>query len=105
MAERRVLFRDGDNPLYLSGYRESDSHIRGRVENGNYNVLFNKRPDLPEGSLWQVHHCTALRSCSESNLIGHCDPKTLVIIDVPDTVLGDYNVIIEWARRRINNEG
>jgi hypothetical protein len=98
MPSRRVVLFNGESPLYLTGFRDSDTHIRGFVENGAYNIILKKGP--PIDFMWTVHEETALHRCDFENEIGTADPTKISWIEVPDTVMGDYNVIINWAKTR-----
>ena len=99
MASKRVvLFLEG-YPYLLSGYRESDTHIRGWVENGHWS-LYVVKDDSPD--FWHAYSGTARKSLDDicSSDLRRIDPSKVERIEVPENVLGDYNVIINWAQAK-----
>lgn len=97
-STRAVVFING-SPFYLSGYRNSDTHIRGMVENGAYSLYIVKQGK----NCWIAYSATSKNQCYGSNQLG--TPFTeadVCIVDVPEKIVGDYNSVIEWARRQLS---
>ena len=93
---RVVLFIEGI-PFYLSGFRNSETHIRGMVENGGYSLYIVKQ----EPARWVAYSATAKRECQEGNQLGSpFDSTSVTLVNVPETMRADYNTIITWASRQ-----
>jgi len=99
-AERRVIFLAGD-PYYVQGFKRSKTHLRGRVVNGEWNVIIDKRHG---GGLWHVHRCDNLSAVKESNLLFFVHEHEVYVIDVPEQVRGDFHVIENWAKTQLAKE-
>lgn len=99
MPSVRVVLFIGDNPFYLSGFRNSETHIRGMVENGGYSLYIVKQ----EPSHWVAYNATAKRECRQGNRLGFgrpIDGASVTLVKVPETMRADYNTIINWARNQ-----
>lgn len=97
MAASRVVLFIGDRPFFLSGYVNSKSYIRGYVENGWYNLYIAKQ----EPGCWIAYNATAKNQCTEGRQLGvPFDGATVTHVKVPSQVVGDYNLIINWAERQ-----
>lgn len=95
MSSVRVVLFIGDNPFYLSGFRNSETHIRGMVENGGYSLYIVKQ----EPTCWAAYSATAKHECREGNRLGSpFDGASVTLVNVPETLRADYNTIINWAR-------
>lgn len=95
MPSARVVLFIGDNPFYLSGFRNSETHIRGMVENRGYSLYIVKQ----EPSCWVAYSATAKHECRERNQLGSpFDGTSVTLVNVPETLRADYNTIINWAR-------
>ena len=93
---RVVLFIEGI-PFYLSGFRNSETHIRGMVENGGYSLYIVKQ----EPSHWVAYIATAKHECKKENQLGEpFDGASVTLVKVPETMRADYNTIINWACRQ-----
>lgn len=97
MPSVRVVLFIGDSPFYLSGFRNSETHIRGYVENGAYNLYVVKQ----EPTCWIAYNATAKNQCTEGRQMGDpFDGASVTLVNVPETMRADYNTIINWARRQ-----
>lgn len=99
MPSVRVVLFIGDNPFYLSGFRNSETHIRGMVENGGYSLYIVKQ----EPSHWVAYNATAKRECRQGNRLEFglpFDGASVTLVKVPETMRADYNTIINWARNQ-----
>ena len=97
MPSKRVVLFIGDNPFYLSGFRNSETHIRGMAENGGYSLYIVKQ----EPTCWVAYSATAKHECQESNRLGSpFDGASVTLVKVPETMRADYNTIINWARNQ-----
>lgn len=97
MPSVRVVLFIGDNPFYLSGFRNSETHIRGMVENGGYSLYIVKQ----EPACWVAYNAAAKRECQEENRLGSpFDSSSVTLVKVPETLRADYNTIINWARNQ-----
>ena len=96
-SKRTVLYLAGHS-YFLSGFRESGTHIRGWVENGHWSLYIVKETE----ECWKAFEGTSknnLRDILAKDIKQH-DPKTIERVEVPSNILGDYNVIIKWADAR-----
>ena len=97
MPSARVVLFIGDDPFYLSGFRNSETHIRGMVENGGYSLYIVKQ----EPARWVAYSATARRECLEGNRLGSpFDGASVTLVNVPETLRADYNTVINWARNQ-----
>lgn len=97
MSSKRVVLFIGDNPFYLSGFRNSETHIRGMVENGGYSLYIVKQ----EPARWVAYSATAKHECLEGNRLGDpFDSSSVTLVKVPETLRADYNTVINWARNQ-----
>ena len=97
MSSVRVVLFIGDSPFYLSGFRNSETHIRGMVENGGYSFYIVKQ----EPSHWVAYSATARHECKEKNQLGEpFDGASVTLVKVPETMRADYNTIMDWARNQ-----
>jgi hypothetical protein len=97
MGKRAVVLFVGDNPYYLTGFRDSDTHIRGMVENGCWSLYIVKDNEFS----WQAFTATSRGQCVEANRVGEpFNPSTVCWVDVPETMMADYNTVINWAKQR-----
>ena len=97
MPSKRVVLFIGDNPFYLSGFRDSGTHIRGMVENGGYSLYIVKQ----EPTCWVAYCATAKCECWKgSQLDSPFDSASVTLVNVPETLRADYNTIINWASRQ-----
>ncbi len=94
MSSVRVVLFIEDVPFYLSGFRNSETHIRGMVENGGYSLYIVKQ----EPSHWAAYSATARHECKKENQLGEpFDGTSVTLVKVPETMRADYNTIINWA--------
>lgn len=96
MSSKRTVLFIGDSAYLLEGYRHTAKHIRGRVVNGSWTMYIVKEDKL----CWVVFSAENRNQCVGANQITKFNPIMADFVDVPETVMGDYNVIIEWARAR-----
>ena len=94
-SKRTVLFIDGSAYL-LEGFRETRNHVRGRVVNGFWDMYIVKHDEL----CWIVYSAQNRNQCVGANELTKFNPANASWIEVPETMFGDYNVIINWARAR-----
>lgn len=99
-AERRVIFLAGE-PYYVQGFKRSKTHLRGRVVNGEWNMIIDKRHG---GGLYHVHRCDNLSAVAESNLLFFVQIHEVQVVDVPEHVRGDFHVIQNWAKAQLDKE-
>ena len=100
MPSRRVVLFNDLSPYYLSGFRDQPSHLKGRVENGHWDLyIYKKSPDY-----WEVYNATSKVGCVPRNLIATVPPGKLYWIEIPEVLRVDYNTAINWARRRSEAE-
>lgn len=91
-----VLFID-ESPYYLTGFRNSDTHMRGMVENGGWSIYIVKDNEFS----WQAFTATSRGQCVEANRVGKpFSPSTVCLVGVPETMMADYNTVINWAKAR-----
>ena len=97
MPSVRVVLFIGDSPFYLSGFRNSETHIRGMVENGGYSLYIVKY----EPARWIAYIATAKNQCLEGRQMGSpFDGSSVTLVNVPETLRADYNTVINWARNQ-----
>ena len=97
MPSVRVVLFIGDNPFYLSGFRNSETHIRGMVENGGYSLYIVKQ----EPACWIAYNATAKNQCTKGRQMDlPFDGASVTLVNVPETLRADYNTIINWARNQ-----
>lgn len=96
MTSKRTVLFDGDSAYLLEGFRDTRNHIRGRVVNGGWTMYIVKDNEFS----WQVYTACNREQCVAGNHIRNIDPSDVSLVEVPETVFGDYNVVINWARTR-----
>jgi len=97
MGKRAVVLFIGDTPYYLTGFRDSNTHMRGMVENGGWSLYIVK----DSKSSWQAFAATSRGQCVEANRVGEpFNPATVCWVDIPVTLLADYITVINWAKQR-----
>ena len=96
MPSVRVVLFIGDDPFYLSGFRNSETHIRGWVENGHWSLYIVKETE----GRWKAFEGTSKNNLRDilAKGIKQLDPKAVELVNVPETLRADYNTIINWAR-------
>ena len=92
-SKRTVIFID-DNAYLLEGYRHTAKHIRGRVVNGGWTMYIVKESEL----CWVAFSAGSRSQCTDANEITRFNPAVADFIEVPETVLGDHYLIVNWAR-------
>jgi len=95
-----VLFVD-DVPYTLSGVRISSTHIRGRKEPHGFNWVVDKT----NWPIWTIHKADAHADCSPANMVCSVNWRKVRIVEVPETVLGDHNVLAKWAQEKEKADG
>ena len=94
-SKRTVLFID-DSAYLLEGFRETRNHVRGRVVNGFWDMYIVKDNEL----CWHAYTAGNRNECTKGNHVSTFNTATVQFIEVPETMFGDYNVIIKWASAR-----
>jgi hypothetical protein len=100
MASCKVVLFVGDSPYYLSGFRDGPTHMRGMVENGAWNLYIVKDCEYR----WIAYTATSRDQCNAANRVSEFSPADVCWVEVPETMLADYNTVINWARRRSEAE-
>ena len=96
MSSKRTVIFVNDTPYLLEGYRETKNHIRGRVVNGWWDMYIVKHDKL----CWIVFSAQNRNQCVGANELTKFNPVMADFIEVPENIMGDYNVIINWAQAR-----
>lgn len=96
MSSKRVVMFIDDSAYFLEGFRETGNHIRGRVINGAWTLYIVKDNEF----CWRAYTAGNRSDCTPANLVSTFNPDTVSWFDVPETMFGDYNVVINWARAR-----
>jgi hypothetical protein len=96
MASRKVVLFVGEKPYYLSGFRDGPTHMRGMVENGAWNLYIVKDCEYH----WMAYTATSRGQCNAANRVSEFNPADVCWVEVPETMLADYNTVINWAKAR-----
>lgn len=97
MSSKRTVLFLGENAYLLEGFRNTRNHIRGRVVNGFWDMYIVKHD---KALCWIMYSAQNRNQCVGANEITEFNPANASWIEVPENMLGDYNVIINWAHAR-----
>ena len=102
MSSRTVLFIK-NKAFYLTGYRESATHIRGYIENGSGTLFILKQSAHAAIGNWESYIAENLAQCTADNQLDVFRSSAVTKVTVPEIVRGDHNLIISWARGQLND--
>lgn len=95
MPSNRVVLFVKENPFYLLGFFNSRTYMRGWKEPGSYNLFILKTI----GAKWSMHYANSKSQCGyNSQIIPAFDSAFVGIVKIPETLVADYRVIINWAK-------